>query len=95
MVRNSVKDAPESVHHCDFPVSDNQWTEDDLIMKVDSMKNVIELGRSARNESGIKVRQPLSTLYYALEDDKIASFIDQYDNIIKDELNVKSTFKPE
>ncbi len=93
LVRNSVKDAPESVHHCDFPVSDNQWTEDDLIMKVDSMKNVIELGRSARNESGIKVRQPLSTLYYALEDDKIASFIDQYDNIIKDELNVKSVIR--
>ena len=57
------------------------------------MKKVIELGRSGRNESGIKVRQPLSTLYYALENDKIASFIERHDKIIKDELNVKTIIR--
>ena len=93
LVRNSIKNSPESVHLCDFPTVDDKWTEDNLILEVDSMKKVIELGRSGRNESGIKVRQPLSTLYYALENDKIASFIERHDKIIKDELNVKTVIR--
>ena len=48
------------------------------------------MGRSARSNSNIKIRQPLSKVFYALEDDKVAVFFQENEEIILDELNVKT-----
>ena len=90
LVRNSIEDMPESVHLCDFPVPDQSWIDLELISNVDALKKLVELGRSARNQSNLKIRQPLSTVYFAVENDAIAKFVEANQDIVLDELNVKS-----
>ena len=90
LVRNSEMRSHESVHLCDYPKPEKNWIDEDLIKNVDALKKFVELGRSARNSSGVKIRQPLSKVLYALEDKDIAEFIYENRDIIMDELNVKS-----
>ena len=90
LVVNINPDAPESVHLCDYPLHDESLIDQDIIEKVDSLKRMVELGRSARNQSKVKIRQPLSKVSYAIENDEMSNFIDQYRHVIQDELNVKS-----
>ena len=90
LVKNSIKGAPESVHLCDYPIADEKWIDKDLINKVDTLKKLVEIGRSARNQSNQKIRQPLAAVYYAIEDNRIAEFIEEHRSIVLDELNVKS-----
>ena len=90
LVVNSEEKYSESVHLCDYPLSDDSWIDKDLILKVDALKKCVELGRSARSKSKIKIRQPLSKVSYAIEDNKVAKFFLDNKDIILDELNVKS-----
>ena len=90
LIRNSDSNSPESIHLCDFPISDENYMDTDLIKNVDALKKCVELGRSARNISDVRIRQPLSKMLFALEDDLISSFIFNNQDIILDELNVKS-----
>ena len=90
LVRNSETDMPESVHLCDYPEADNSWIDQELINNVDALKKLVELGRSARSQYNQKVRQPLSKVSFAVEDNSLASFFDENQSIILDELNVKS-----
>lgn len=50
---------PVSVHLSDFPTVDAAWPDDDLRTAMTTARRVVELGRQARNDSGVKVRQPL------------------------------------
>ena len=90
LVVNLDSKAPESVHLCDYPKPKTDLIDDDIIKKVDSLKRVVELGRSARNQSKVKIRQPLLKVLYAIEDNETSNFIHDYKDIILDELNVKS-----
>jgi isoleucyl-tRNA synthetase len=90
LVVNLDPEAPESVHLCDYPKPNTNLIDDDIIQKVDSLKRVVELGRSARNQSKVKIRQPLLKVLYAIEDDEVSDFINDHKTIILDELNVKS-----
>ena len=58
--------------------------------KVDALRKVVELGRSARNKSNIRIRQPLSDLKFSIEEDSIAEFILSEKNVVMDELNIKA-----
>jgi len=89
LVRNSEVNSLESIHHCEFPDSDNQWIDENLIQSVDTLKKLVELGRSARNQSNHKIRQPLPKVNFAVENNKIADFILENQDIVLDELNVK------
>ena len=75
LVLNLNPEAPESVHLCDYPSFDANLIDEDIIQKVDSLKRVVELGRSARNQSKVKIRQPLLKVLYAIEDNKTSEFI--------------------
>ena len=90
LVRNTQNDSLESVHLCDYPLADKIWIDKDLINKVDSLKKCVELGRSARSRSKVKIRQPLSRISYAIEDNEISTFFLENKEIILDELNVKT-----
>jgi isoleucyl-tRNA synthetase len=90
LVRNSEIEAVESIHLCDYPKPDESWIDLDLIANVDSLKKLVELGRSARNQSNQKIRQPLSKVSFAVENDQIALFIMNNQDVVLDELNVKS-----
>ena len=82
LVVNLDPDAPESVHLCDYPLHDESLIDQDIIQKVDALKRVVELGRSARNQSKVKIRQPLSKVSYAIENDETSNFIDKYLSLI-------------
>ena len=60
LVRSIYPDAPESVHHCDFPVSDQVMIDEQLGEATRLAMKVCSMGRAARSKAGIKVRQPLS-----------------------------------
>lgn len=59
MVRVADPKAAQSVHLTDFPVSDPALINQELNSQVAMTRRVVELGRSARAESAIKIRQPL------------------------------------
>ncbi|MCR5720303.1 MAG: isoleucine--tRNA ligase [Lachnospiraceae bacterium] len=86
LVRSVDKSAPESIHLCDFPVSDEKMIDKELEESMADVLDCVVMGRACRNEAAIKNRQPISTMYIKA-DFKLDDF---YTDIIKDELNVKS-----
>lgn len=86
IVRTVNKEAPESVHLCDFPVPYSEFIRPELEKGMDDVLEIVALGRAARNGAAIKNRQPLSTLF--IQDSYV--FSEEYQKIIMDELNVKS-----
>ena len=90
LVVNSDSNAKESVHLCDFPEPMSGWINQELIINVDSLRKLVELGRSARSKSKVKIRQPLAKVSFAIEDNKVADFFIQNKDIILEELNAKS-----
>ena len=89
LVLNLKDSAPESVHLCDYPKVKSKYIDDNLIKQVDALKKVVELGRSARNKADLKIRQPLQSLFYSINDDNLAKFLTENKSVILDELNVK------
>jgi isoleucyl-tRNA synthetase len=59
LVRVADPEASVSVHLTDFPVADESLINPELNKQVAMTRRVVELGRSARAESGVKIRQPL------------------------------------
>ena len=76
----------ESVHLADFPKYDENLIDKSLENKMDLVRNLISVGRMVREETKIKVRQPLSEI---LLDGKNKEVIDELTELIKEELNVK------
>ena len=85
LVRSVDKDAPESIHLCDFPEVKEEWINKDLEENMEEVLDVVVLGRACRNTANIKNRQPIGTMYVKAEK-KMSEF---YTDIIADELNVK------
>jgi isoleucyl-tRNA synthetase len=52
--------APASVHLADYPVADGTMINPMLSTQMTLVRRLVELGRSARADSGMKTRQPLS-----------------------------------
>ena len=50
---------------------------------------LVSLGHAARNKSGLKVRQPLQEAAFAVSNIADASVIEEYADLLQDELNVK------
>ncbi len=48
-----------SVHLADFPIADAKWISRELSDQVALTRRIVELGRAARAESSVKIRQPL------------------------------------
>ena len=85
LVRSVDKDAPESIHLCDFPTVNEAWIDKDLEADMEELLEIVVLGRACRNTANIKNRQPIGTMYVKAEK-KMSNF---YTDIIADELNVK------
>ncbi len=79
------KDAPESVHLCDFPTVHEEMINEDLEAAMEEILDIVVLGRAARNTANIKNRQPIGTMYVCSN----VELAGDYRTIILDELNVK------
>ena len=75
-----------SVHCSDYPRCNEALIDEALEEKMDLTKNLVTLGRAARENSKIKVRQPISEV---LIDGKYEELISDLVELIKEELNVK------
>ena len=80
------KNAPESVHLCDFPEVNRSLIDKDLEENMERVLHIVVLGRAARNTANIKQRQPIGTMYVKSEEGGLSTF---FHEIIADELNVK------
>ncbi|MBO5475285.1 MAG: isoleucine--tRNA ligase [Bacilli bacterium] len=76
----------ESVHLSDFPKYDESLINDAIEVKMDLVRDLISTGRYVREETKIKVRQPLSECFI---DGKYESILGELVNLISEELNVK------
>ena len=75
-----------SVHLADYPAADEAAIDETLERDMETAREIVELARNVRNETGIKTRQPLSELIVALDREFVLS---DYEAIIQDEINVK------
>ena len=76
-----------SVHLEDFPKYDESLIDEKVEEQMDLVRSICSLGRFAREDVKIKVRQPISEV---LLDKKNESVIGDLKSIIKEELNVKN-----
>ncbi len=76
----------ESVHLADYPQVNEDLIRPEIEEPMDLVRELVSLGRSARDEAQIKVRQPLSKI---LVDGKYRDTIGDLSALIKEELNIK------
>ncbi len=76
----------QSVHLADFPVENTDLIDETVEERMDLVRDVCSLGRFAREEANIKVRQPISSLILPKSDQLI---IGDLLKVIEEELNVK------
>ena len=86
LVRSIDKTAPESVHLCSFPEAQESFIDKELEAYMDEVLKIVVFGRAARNTANIKNRQPIGKMFVKAE----RSLPEFYQEIIEDELNVKS-----
>ncbi|HEY8521964.1 MAG TPA: isoleucine--tRNA ligase [Gammaproteobacteria bacterium] len=90
LVRGIDPEAPLSVHMTEWPDFDPARLDERLLAEIEVVQRVVGLGRAARNESRLKVRQPLKRLLVRVPDDAAAAAVRRHEEQILDELNVKS-----
>jgi isoleucyl-tRNA synthetase len=86
LIRVAESDQPESVHLSNFPNSSAELIDDALSASVSLSRRLVELGRAARAESGVKVRQPLSRALVSAPGWELIS--DEIRTHISEELNI-------
>lgn len=79
------KNAPMSVHLCDFPVADKGVIDPELEKNMDAVLKVVVMGRACRNTANIKNRQPIGSMFIKAP----FTLPEFYTEIIAEELNVK------
>ncbi|MDZ4200179.1 MAG: class I tRNA ligase family protein, partial [Kiritimatiellia bacterium] len=81
--------SPESVHLCDFPVSDGSRRDPVLEEQMADVMTVAGLGRQLRAQFDLKVRQPLACLHVVCRDPARRERVRAMAEVVADELNVK------
>jgi len=79
----------ESVHLADWPQPSAALEDRDLSRRMAVARELVELGRAARVEAKLRVRQPLREAIVVLADASLAADIADLLPIVEEELNVK------
>jgi len=92
MYRNLVtllEGSPESVHLCDFPVSESALRDSELESEMALVIRVVSAGRALRASANLKVRQPLKSVTVVTRNVNDAAVLAKFSHHILEELNVK------
>ena len=81
------KNAPESIHLCDFPECDESMIDKELEESMEKLLDIVVLGRACRNSANIKNRQPIGNMFVKADGEVLDKY---FVDIIADELNVKN-----
>ncbi len=90
LVRTADASAPESIHLCDYPAADAALIDDALIREAATVREIVSLGRAARAEAKLRVRQPLRQVEIVVADRTLLGWLETHKAPIADELNVKN-----
>jgi isoleucyl-tRNA synthetase len=90
LVRAQMPELEESVHLRDYPQADPTQIDRRLIEEMALVREIASLGRAARMDARLKVRQPLSVVELVLADASHREWLEGHLALIADELNVKS-----
>jgi isoleucyl-tRNA synthetase len=90
LVRSVNGQAPESVHHCRWPIVDASKLDAGLTRDMALVLKLVSLGHAARSRSNRKVRQPLAEAAFAVASAEDRHAVERYADLIGDELNVKT-----
>jgi isoleucyl-tRNA synthetase len=85
---NLVGEEP-SVHLCDYPEPDPGLRDEALEWQMHVARDAVELGRAARAQAKLKLRQPLGEAVVVAAD-RERDAIERLESIVREELNVRS-----
>ena len=89
LVRSHDPDAPESVHHCDYPQFDPALYNEKLTQDMDLVADTVSRVLSIRETKQIRVRQPLARLIIAASEEGVRQTLQRFQPHLLDELNIK------
>ena len=89
LVVSASAEAPESVHLADFPVADKSRIDKKLAADTRLAMKISSLGRAARSQAGIKVRQPLARVIVKVGAKREREALERLMPQLLEELNVK------
>lgn len=75
----------ESIHLTDYPEPNPMLIDENLNLAMERVRKIVTLGLSLRAKKGIKVRQPLGTLFIS----DVSNLNPELQELVKDELNIK------
>lgn len=84
-----IDGAPDSVHLSDWPEADDARVDDELRARMQLVRRLVGLGRSARTEAKTRVRQPLRRALVVIPAAESAH-LEGLEQLVAEELNVKS-----
>ena len=90
---NSELSLPSSVHLCDYPTADTALLDADLNLRMASAQKVVRLGHKLREESNLRVRQPLAELRFATSNAETSAAIEKLSDVIGEELNIQKVIR--
>jgi isoleucyl-tRNA synthetase len=79
---------PDSVHLRDYPAASAELRDEELEADMEAVRRTVELGRAARAQAKIKVRQPLGKAVVVASDAERGA-IERHSEMVAGELNVK------
>ncbi|MDO5557845.1 MAG: isoleucine--tRNA ligase [Clostridia bacterium] len=88
MVLSFEPEEVKSVHLSNYPKEDARYNDKVILNQVEETRKIINLGLMLRNTKQIKVRQPLNTMF-VVSNEKTDKTVRAFENLIKDELNIK------
>ncbi|HVG74641.1 MAG TPA: isoleucine--tRNA ligase [Thermoleophilaceae bacterium] len=86
-IYDNLDGSEPSVHLCDFPEPGPR--DDELEVRMQVVRDAVELGRAARGHAKMKMRQPLREAVVVAAD-RERQAIEGLEQLLRDELNVKS-----
>ncbi|MFC2032179.1 isoleucine--tRNA ligase [Chloroflexota bacterium] len=89
LVGSVLPEAPESVHLTDFPEADITKIDKHLAAETQLAMKVSSLGRAARSQAGIKVRQPLARVAVSGLSEQEQKNLEKVKPQVLEELNIK------
>jgi len=88
LVRSQGDSAPESVHLAGWPQAVSGREDDELEQAMAAIQRIVRLGHAARNEHGLKTRQPLSSVTIVTTDTALPGLVEPRSELLREELNV-------
>ena len=88
-IYSNLDGAEPSVHLCDYPDVDAALIDKELEFDMNVARRTVELGRAARSQAKVKVRQPLPEAIVVADERERAAIV-RLEELVLDELNVKS-----